>query len=168
MGPVVNESLGVWQLRPFQTSSTFQNLQSCGVCTFHVTDDVLLVVKSALSIPIDLEYSRSRRGGWIIETACHWYCLETHQWDLSQPRSQVSARLIEQGSIRPFWGWNRAKHAIIEATILATRLELIGRPQALEELNRLESAVHKTAGQRELDAWDLVCQYISQSEQTGG
>lgn len=167
MGPLVDDCLQEWLLRPFQTSTTFLNLRRHRQCVFHVVDDVLLLVHSALGIPIELSYQRSQVGGWVIDSACHWYCLETVDWELDQPRSQVTARVLEQGALRPFWGWNRAKHAIIEATILATRFHLTGRQTVLEELDRLASTVHKTAGPRELAAWELIRGFMAQADSDG-
>ena len=33
--------------------------------------------------------------------------------------------MVDQGRLRDFFGFNRAKHAVIEAAILATRLSLL-------------------------------------------
>jgi uncharacterized protein len=160
MGPVVDPTLTHWQLRPFQTSSTFVNLRRDGTCVFHVIDDVVPLVQSALSLPTALTYQAVSEGGWRIESACHWYCLEAVTWDLRQERAEVSMQINSQGVQRPFWGWNRAKHAILEATILATRLHLTGADQVRDELVRFEGIVNKTAGPRELHAWAILRDYI--------
>jgi uncharacterized protein len=160
LGPVVDESLEQWLLRPFQSSNTFANLRRTGLGTFHVVDDILPVVQSALSLPVDLEFIRNEYGGWIIASACHWYSLNIQQWDVSQSRAEAAAQVIASGNIRPFWGWNRAKHAVLEATILATRLHLNGPESIAEQLELLEVAVEKTAGPRETEAWNLVKDYI--------
>jgi uncharacterized protein len=125
-----------------------------------VVDDVLPVVQSALSLPVDLECLRNEHGGWIIASACQWYCLRMQQWDVSQPRAEAAAEVIASGNTRPFWGWNRAKHAVLEATILATRLHLSGPEAIAEQLRYLAVAVEKTAGPRETEAWNVVKQYI--------
>ncbi|MBX3420008.1 MAG: DUF447 family protein [Pirellulaceae bacterium] len=161
MGPVVNQSLDQWLLRPFQTSTTFANLRRHSSCIFHVMDDVLPIVQAALSLPVDVSFEPAASGGWVIQSACHWYCLETGQWDLSQPRSQVPARVITSKVQRPFWGWNRAKHAVLEATILATRIHLTGHDAVRQELDRLDSAVLKTGGPRETAAWQLLREFVS-------
>lgn len=160
MGPVVDPTLTSWRLRPFNTSSTFANLRRLGTCVFHVVDDVVPLVQSALSLPTELTYQSLSDGGWIIESACHWYCLNALTWDVSQERAEVTMRIQSQGVQRPFWGWNRAKHAILEATILATRLHLTGSEIVREELNRLEPTIQKTAGPREWQAWSLLSEFI--------
>ena len=172
MGPVVDEDLSTWTLRPFASSTTFRLLRANPHCVFHVVDDVVPVVESALGLETSLQFavqSRSIVGEsgmkqltvWTIPTACHWYHLEVIAWDVSQERSQATARVLERHLQKPFWGWNRAKHAILEATILATRLHLVDRKAIEEDLSRLQPAVTKTAGARELYAWQLLSDFFA-------
>jgi len=161
MGPVVDEQLTAWTLRPYQSSSTFQLLRREPVCVFHVTDDVLPVVRSALGLPHELQLEPHADSGWIIPAACHWYRLQVTEWDVSAERSEAKAVVLDHGQLRPFWGWNRAKHAVLEATILATRLRFVERSQVEADIARLAPAVEKTAGPRERQAWELVQQYVA-------
>ncbi len=179
MGPVVDPELKHWTLRPFASSTTFRLLTANPHCVFHVIDDVVPVVESALSLTSSLSFEshawRSRETAgttkectdqpehavvWTIPTACHWYHLQVTAWDLSQERSQATAAVLEHRVLRPFWGWNRAKHAVLEATILATRLHLIDRPSLELELARLCPAIDKTAGPREKLAWQMLHDYF--------
>lgn len=161
MGPLVSEDQVTWTLRPFQSSTTFKLLRDTPHCLFHVVDDVLPIVQNALDLPCQLEFSRHPAGGWIIASACRWFRLEVYDWDVSSSRSEVSAKVQSQGRLRDFWGWNRAKHAILEATILATRLDFTQLAIVEAELAKFEVVVNKTAGQRELEAWELVKDYIA-------
>lgn len=179
MGPVVDEDLQTWTLRPFASSTTFRYLRANPQCVFHVVDDVLPVVQATLGLPTCLNFEllagttgrdKPKRssdnapdGAWSISSACHWYHLHVTDWDTSQPRSLAKTRLIEQRVQRPFWGWNRAKHAILEATILASRIHLL-EPEMLDaELAKHEVAIHKTAGERELQAWQLLKDFFEAS-----
>lgn len=172
MGPVVDAELTTWTLRPFASSTTYRLLRANPHCVFHVVDDVVPIVESALDMATSLSFAaysanvegeleETRVAVWTIPTACHWYHLEVTAWDVSQERSQATARVLEQRVLRPFWGWNRAKHAVLEATILATRLHLADRKSIDEDLARLESAVTKTAGPRELLAWRLLHDFFA-------
>ncbi len=179
MGPVVDEDLQTWTLRPFASSTTFRCLQANPNCVFHVVDDVLPVVQAALGLPVSLNFEplgvsagredlkrtggNAAGGAWMISTACHWYHLQVTEWDTSQPRSLAKTRLIEQRVQRPFWGWNRAKHAILEATILASRIHLLEREALDAELALHKNAIHKTAGKRELQAWQLLKDFFEAS-----
>lgn len=170
MGPVVDADLKSWTLRPFQSSTTFRLLRRNPNCVFHVVDDVLPVVQAALGMSTELEFARrpslpagqadSELGIWIIPSACHWYHLRIAAWEVCQPRSEAIASVMQQQVMRPFWGWNRAKHAILEATILATRLHLIDRQMLEQDLARFATIVEKTAGPRERQAWELLTKYI--------
>ena len=167
MGPVVDRELLSWQLRPFKSSTTFANLQRCGVCVFHVTDDVLLVVQAALNKLRDVanseNYLPGPEGTWILGTACHWYRLSIERWDLSTDRAEAFAKVEQHGAIRPFWGWNRAKHAVLEATILATRVHLTGKQPILEAMVDLRLVMEKTAGDQEWQAWQMIADFLDEA-----
>ena len=72
------------------------------------------------------------------------------------------AEVVDQGRNRDFFGFNRAKHAVIEAAILATRIDFLPAREILSELERLATPVHKTAGQQELRAYDYLRKYVEQ------
>ncbi len=57
-------------------------------------------------------------------------------------------------------GFNRARHAVIEAAIIASRLRWLAREMVVSEIERLESPVLKTGGPRELKAFELVRNHI--------
>lgn len=168
MGPVVTPDLERWTLRPFQSSTTFDLLRAHPQCVFHVVDDVVPVVQAALGQPTDLTFeelspkSPQDPAVWLIRSACHWFHLQVTDWDVSQPRSEATAKVLTQGVNRPFWGWNRAKHAVLEATILATRLHLADPHAIKEDFARLELAIEKTAGPREWLAWELLKAYLAE------
>lgn len=156
LGPVVNEELTQWTLRPFQSSRVFSLLRANPVCVFHVIDDALPVVQLVLGHSSSLTFEQLASGGWLIREACHWFKLEIEDWNLDAPRSEARARLTAQGTLRPFWGWNRAKHGLLEAAILISRVHLMSVEELEAALDRIEPAIHKTAGPRELTAWGLV------------
>ncbi|MFO0939544.1 MAG: DUF447 family protein [Pirellulales bacterium] len=160
MGPVVDPELKQWVLRPFQSSTTFGNLRRTNSAVFHVVDDVLPIVQAALNYEHQLQFQRLEDGNWAIASACHWYQLHLDQWNTDRDRAEVSANVIRCEVLRPFWGWNRAKHAVLEATILATRVHMTGKDVIVAELEKMNSAVNKTAGPRELKAWQLIHDYL--------
>lgn len=163
MGPVVNVELTEWTLRPFASSTTFKLLRERPTAVFHVVDDVLPIVQAALKLAVELPFERHPSGDWIIADCCHWFQLQVVDWDVASERSVAQARVMDLGIKRPFWGWNRAKHAVLEATILATRLHLADRHAIADDLATLRKAVEKTAGEREWTAWNLVQEFIERS-----
>jgi hypothetical protein len=163
MGPLVNDNLTEWTLRPFATSTTYKLLRERPTAVFHVVDDVLPIVQAALGQPVELKFEPHPSGSWILADCCHWFQLEVVAWDVSSLRGEAAAKVIDRGVKRPFWGWNRAKHAVLEATILATRLHLADRRAIADDLATLQKAVEKTAGERERMAWNMVREFIDRS-----
>lgn len=156
LGPVVNEDLTQWTLRPFQSSKIFSLLRERSTCVFHSTDDALPVVQLVLGLTPEFTFRQLGSDIWVIEQACHWYQLQIDHWDVSGPRSQATAHLVNQGELRTFWGWNRAKHALIEAAIWISRASLMQEHELREQLSLLRSPIEKTAGPREMQAWSLI------------
>lgn len=169
MGPIVDESLTWLHLRPFQTSTTFRNLKESGCGVFHVVDDVLLIAQAALNrLP---EHVPTRPAievaGQVLESACRWYEFRVDTLDDSQDRSEIRCSVVHAGRLRDFFGFQRAKHAVLEATILATRLHLIPREEIATRLADLRVIVSKTAGPREFEAMELVEDFVRQEYERG-
>ncbi len=158
MGPIVDETMTRLILRPFQTSTTFQNLRQRPYGVFHVVDDVLLIAQAALhrldSVPET--FPAERIDGRVLKDCCRWYEFEISRCDDSSERTRLEANVVHVGRIRDMFGFHRARHAVLEATILATRLHLLPEHEVRAQLAALASPVEKTAGPREHEAFALV------------
>jgi len=60
-----------------------------------------------------------------------------------------------------YYGFNRAKSAVIELCILASRLGIIDNKKIDDEIKYLQIAIKKTAGQNEIEAWEWLLDYIN-------
>jgi hypothetical protein len=162
MGPIVDETMAMLRLRPFQTSQTFRNLKAVPSGVFHVVDDVLLLAQAAIGrLPaVPPTFPADKVTGVVLADCCRWYEFLVDTMDDSQERAEIKARVVHIGRIRDFFGFNRAKHAVVEAAILATRVGLIGREEILAEFARLKVPVDKTAGPREAEAFALLEQFV--------
>lgn len=163
MGPIVDEGMTSIVLRPFRTSQTYRNLKQrpCGV--LHVTDDVLLIAQGAIG-RIDPQpdlFPAETIEGRVLASCCRWYEFEIAEFDDTDERTHLTARVVHTGRRRDFFGFNRAKHAVLEAAILATRLHLLPREEVLAQLAALKVPVEKTAGPRERAAWELLERYVA-------
>ncbi|MEQ1828266.1 MAG: DUF447 domain-containing protein [Pirellula sp.] len=170
IGPHVDRELSSWVLKPFQTSTTFSNLKSRNRCVFHVTDDALLMAAAVLGLCNNPQDENIRNAcaadfdsewGWLLRSACRTFALSVEQWDDSQPRAVAVCKLCHTLDIRPFWGWNRAAHSILEVSILASRQHLLESHVIVAELDRHGVIVQKTAGSREMAAWELLKKRLS-------
>lgn len=148
-------------LKPFLETTTFRNLAASRTAVFNLVDDVLLFAQAAIGSPQFPWHPAKRVAGAVLEAACSWHELEVEAIDATPPRSRIEARIVHRGRGLEFIGFNRAKHAVLEAAILATRVHLLPAAQIREELDRLEVLVEKTAGPREREAWALLTDYVA-------
>jgi hypothetical protein len=147
-------------LKPFLETTTFQNLRETRAAVVNLTDDAMLFAQGAVSSPQFPSVPAQRVKGVVLEAACSWREVEVVAIDDTPPRSRIEARVVHRGSRREFIGFNRARHAVLEAAILATRTHLLPREQISEEYARLQVIVDKTAGPREREAMDFLTRYV--------
>jgi hypothetical protein len=152
---------------PFDATRTLRNLRAHGEAVVHLTDDVLLFVQAALGRPRPVMRPASAIDGSVIEEANAWREVVVSEItpDRSHApaaRSRVQARVVASGTgQRQSLGLCRARHAAVEASILASRLKWLGAEHVWAELDRLQELVDKTAGPRERAAMDYVRQHVA-------
>ena len=98
--------------------------------------------------------------GAVLEASCSWRELEVLSIDDTPPRSRIETRVVHRGFRREFLGFNRARHAVLEAAILATRTHLLPVDEIRAEYARLQVIVDKTAGPREQEAMAMLTEYV--------
>ena len=169
MGPIVDESMQSFVLRPFQTSTTYRNLKSHPFGVLHVVDDVLLLAKAAISRleETPATFQAITIPGHVLKSACRWFEFRVESLDDSDERTLIEASVVHTGRLRDFFGFNRAKHAVIEAAILATRIHILPADEIRAQFETLRSPVQKTAGPDERAAFQLLDEYV-QSALNGG
>jgi hypothetical protein len=147
-------------LKPFLETTTFRNLDATRVAVVNLTDDAMLFAQGAISSPQFPSRPASVVRGVVLEAACSWRELEVSSIDATPPRSRIETRVVHRGVGREFIGFNRARHAVLEAAILATRTHLLPAEQIRDEFARLQIVVDKTAGPREQEAMQLLTEYV--------
>lgn len=165
MGPVVDGRLTHFVLRPFQPSTTFANLKRSRRAVFHITDDACLIARAAIGrIPTNLPMERLPDfDGYRLTQACRWYALEVDEIDDAQPRTTMPCRVVSQGFMREFIGFHRARHGLIEAAILATRVHLLKPSDIRRHWDILRTMVEKTGDAEHLEAFEQLEAYIRSS-----
>jgi hypothetical protein len=145
-------------LRPFPTSQTAGNLLRTRAGVFQITDDVLLVARVvAAAVPLPpAARPATAVAGFVLEDACRAWEFEIDSVDETGQRLVLGARVVAEHAGRPFLGFHRAAHAVIEAAILVTRLNLIEPGEVRQQFARLAVLVEKTGGEREREAFALL------------
>ncbi|MBO0769732.1 MAG: DUF447 family protein [Solirubrobacterales bacterium] len=147
---------------PFHGTRTLRNLRAHGEAVVHLTDDVLLFVQSALGRPQPAVRAATEISGSVIEQASHWRELVVSEITPAGARALVRAKVVASGTgaAEPA-GLCRARHAVVEASILASRVRVLGAEHVRAELERLQPLVDKTAGPREREAMAYVREYLA-------
>ena len=163
MGPIVDEAFTRLIFRPFRTSTTYRNLKATGEGVFHVTDDVLTIARGATRKlrAQELELRPADRvHGLVLTSACRYHEVRVTELDDRDERTHIVAEIVHTGRLRDFFGFNRAKHAVIEAAILASRVHLTGAKPVLDQFEQLQIAIDKTGSGPEHQAMNELRQFI--------
>ena len=150
-----------WIIAPFRPSTTLENLQAVPFAVVNYTDDVRVFAGcltgrpdwptvAADKVPVP------RLAGAL----AHAELAVAHVTDDPQ-RPRFHCDVVHTASHARFQGFNRAQAAVIEAAILASRLDFLPRDKVEREIAHLESAVQKTAGPAEQEAWQWIIDRIA-------
>ncbi len=147
-------------LKPYVETITFANLMATRQAVVNLTDDVLVFARAIVAHPEFPALPAAVVQGVVLEAACSWREVEVARAETSPPRAHITCRVVHRGFRREFVGFNRARNAVLEAAILATRTRLLPMDEILAQLERLQVPVDKTAGPREREAFALLTDYI--------
>jgi hypothetical protein len=168
MGPEVDAGLSMerFVLRPYRTSTTYANLKARGQGVLHVTDDVLLLAQTAIGAAVEPPPATRPAdvvAGVILLDACRFYEFRVVELDDREDRTRIVVETVAQGRQRDFFGFNRAKHAVVEAAVLATRTAWLPLKELLLEFRKLEVLVQKTGGPSEQAAFQLLDEFLREA-----
>jgi hypothetical protein len=155
--------------RPYQDTRTFRNLVATRAAVVHLTDDALLLARAAVDLPVAPPLVPAQRvRGFRLADAPAAYEVEVVEVDASTERASVRGRVVAAARGRPWQGLNRARHAVLEAAILATRVRFTGAAPVLGEYVRLAQIVEKTGGEPEREAMRLLEAHVRAAGATEG
>ena len=147
-------------IKPYRATRTLRNLRATGAAVVNLTDDILLFSQAALGDPHPPTHPASRVEGAVLDDACSWREVRVEAIDDGAERARVGTVVVGRGTGREFLGLNRARHAVLEASILASRARMLDAEDVEAELGRLRVLVEKTAGPREREAWEYVARRV--------
>ncbi|MBM4072900.1 MAG: DUF447 family protein [Planctomycetes bacterium] len=163
MGPIVDAAMRHIVLRPFASADTFRNLRDHPEGVLHVSDDVLLLARAAVGKvePAPPMFAAERVKGWVLADACRYHEFRVVSIDDREERVRIDADVVHSGRLRDFFGFNRAKHAVVEAAILATRTALLPADEIAADFRKLKVIVMKTGGAVEHEAFAFLEDYVA-------
>jgi len=146
-------------LKPFLDTATYRNVTAARSAVVNLVDDVRIFARAAISNPVYPTVAAEVVKGVRLADCCSWRELEVRSIDSTPPRSRIETEVVHRGFVREFIGFNRARHAVLEAAIYATRLHLLPREFVTSELERLQVIVDKTASPAEQEAMALLTEH---------
>ncbi len=147
-------------IKPYRATRTLRNLRARGAAVVNLTDDILLFTQAALEDPHPPTRPAVSSDAAVLADACWWREVGVAAIDATGARAHVTTRVVNRGSGREFIGFSRACHAVLEASILASRARRLPAEEIRAELARLAVVVEKTAGPRERAAMDRVLAHV--------
>jgi uncharacterized protein len=147
-------------IKPFRATRTLRNLRATEAAVVNLTDDILLFSQAALGDPHPPTRPAAHVEGAVLDDACSWREVRVEAIDESARRARVDTVVVDGGTGREFLGLSRARHAVLEASILASRVRMLPAEEIAAELRRLQVLVDKTAGPLEREAMEYVTLHV--------
>jgi hypothetical protein len=147
-------------LKPFLETATYRNVVATQAAVVNLIDDARVFARAAISNPEYPTRPATIVRGVTLVAGCSWRELTVRSIDSTPPRSRIEMTVVHRGVTREFIGFNRARHAVLEAAIYATRLHLLSREFIESEMARLQVIVDKTAGPDEQEAMALLADHM--------
>lgn len=160
---------GAVMIAPFRPSTTLQNIEATGTAVLNLTDDVRVFAAAiAKKTPFEVSAVPGFQGVRLPHCLAY-HALRLQQIDDDPQRPKLWFKVehsVQQGL---FMGFNRAQAAVIELAVLVSRLHLLPMEKITQEMQYLQIAIDKTAGERELQAWQWLvdCVQNFQAQHTG-
>jgi uncharacterized protein len=157
---------GLVVISPYRPSTTLQNILETGVAVMNITDDVrvfagAIAKRGQLSL-LDTEQVKAVRLKEVL--AHHELTLYSVKEDAERPQLLMTVK--HSVTHAPFKGFNRAQAAVVEMAVLVSRLNRLPIEKITQEMQYLQIAIDKTAGEREQEAWqwlvDCVQNHLAQ------
>jgi len=149
-----------WIIAPFRPSTTLDNLRAVPFAVANYIDDVRIFagcltgrrdwpLTKIANFPVPRLEAALTHAEFAVDH------VEEHE-----QRPRFLCRVLRQAQHAPFEGMNRAKAAVLELAVLASRLDFLPREKIETEMAYLQIAIDKTAGPEEVEAWRWLAEKI--------
>ncbi len=156
----VRERPGKVLIAPFRPSTSLDNLLRERSAVVNLTDDVRIFAGSLTGRRDWPVHPAETVRGCVLEDVLAYRELRLVDVIEDATRPQLIFDVMHEVSCRPFRGFNRAQAAVIEASVLVSRLQILPDEKIDTELRYLEIAMEKTAGEKEWQAWGWLLEKI--------
>ena len=151
----------ILKLKPFKPSKSLENIIRNGSGVINYVDDVRIFASCITNRKIQINFEKVSKidCSRIKNAISHTEFIVKDILDHNE-RPTIVCNPINEETHKMFYGFNRAKSAIIELCILVSRLGIIEDNKIKNEIEYLKIAIEKTAGQNEYEAWYWLIEHI--------
>lgn len=151
---------GLVVISPYKPSATLENILATKQAVMNLTDDVrvfagALTRRQAWTLIAADKVAGYRLAGTLVHKELK--LLEVRE-DSSRPK--LLMEIVHEAQHLPFQGFNRAQAAVLELAVLVSRLNMLAKDKVQSEMQYLQIAIDKTAGERELQAWGWLTEKV--------
>jgi hypothetical protein len=147
-------------ISPYKPSTTLDNILATKCAVMNLTDDVRVFAGALTNRqPWRLMQADKIIAGRLTDCLAHVE-LELVEVRDDATRPELLMKKVAEFNHQPFAGFNRAQAAVIELAVLVSRLHLLPRDKIENEMQYLQIAIDKTAGEREKEAWTWLTKKI--------
>ena len=163
----IRQRQGLILIAPFRPSISLDNLLSGRRASINTSDDVR-VFAGALTGRRDWAV-QTLDHGFILQSALSYTALSLEKVEEDAQRPKLYFKVLQEKTLKPFQGYNRAQAAVIELCVLVSRLSMLPMGKIKAEMDYLRIAIEKTAGDKELEAWSWLVEAVDnhQAKLTG-
>lgn len=149
-------------ISPFMPSITLNNALATQSATVNFTDDVRIFAGALTQHKIWKLKPANAVSGYILEGALAHKELQLIEVKEDSIRPTLIFDVVHQVNHQPFQGFNRAQSAVVELAVLVSRLDMLPIEKIQHEMQYLQIAIDKTAGERELEAWGWLVEKVNE------
>jgi len=151
-------------MMPFRPSTTLDNLLETQTAVINYCDDVRIFA-GCLTGRGDWPLAKAEKikGHYLTAALAHTE-VTLQRVEENPDRPKCFCSMVHRANHAPFQGFNRAQYAVLEAAILVSRINLLPWHKIQSELDYLRIGFEKTAGDREIQAWQWLMNIINKHE----
>lgn len=152
----------ILKIRPFKPSISLENILRNRSGVINYVDDVRIFASCIVKKNIKINFLKTKHidCSSIKEAISHTEFTVEHIED-DNLRPTIICKPVNEVTHKMYYGMNRAKSAVLELCILASRLGIIEDKKIQDEIKYLQIAIDKTSGENELEAWTWLIDYIN-------
>lgn len=149
-------------ISPYKPSTTLTNILTSKFAVMNTCDDVRVFAAALTNRQAwQLQHANQIKGFRLADCLQHVELALVEVRD-DAVRPQLVMQKIYAEQHKPFNGFNRAQAAVIELAVLVSRLHMLPQAKIQAEMQYLQIAIDKTAGEHELLAWSWLVEKTNQ------